>query len=440
MGSNGNTARRGGWRAQRLAASGGTLLLALVLAWYFWARTPVPEPPLPDLSGADPAVVQAVEEAHAAVRQQPRSAAAWGHLGRVLLVHAFQGEAQTCFAEAERLDPREPRWPYYQGLTLARGDPEAAIPKLRRALELGGEASGATRLRLGELLQTQGRLDEAEEQFRVLAERDPSHPRAALGLGRVAWERGELRPSLTHLQLAAGSPFTRQHAHLLLAEVHERLGDRAAASRDLQRAAELPDDVGWHDPFLEEVEQLLVGRRSRLEHADRLLAQDRPDEAVAFLQQAARDYPDADSVWVSLGRALTRQGDLAAAERALRRAVQLAPEAAEARFQLGVTLFRQEAYPAAAECFRQAAERKPGYALAYYNLGHCLRLQGDRAGAIEACHRAVRCRPQFAEAHLQLADLLVQEGRPAEAREHVRQVLLLKPADEHARQLLEKLK
>src|SRR5262249_53628815 len=133
--------------ARALALAGLVVLLAACAA-YFWGRTPVPEPPLPDLTGADPAVVRIVEEAGAAVRQAPRSAAAWGHLGRVLLVHAFQAEAQTCFAAAERLDPREPRWPYYQGLTFVRGDPEAAIPKLRRALALGGEAAGATRLRL----------------------------------------------------------------------------------------------------------------------------------------------------------------------------------------------------------------------------------------------------------------------------------------------------
>src|SRR5262249_20590872 len=155
----------------------------------------------------------------------PRSAAAWGQLGRVLLVHAFDGDAQACFAEAARLDRREPRWPYYLGLALVRGNPEAAIPELRRAPEPGGEAARATRLRLGELLQAQGRLDEAEEQYRVLERQDPANPRAALGLARLAWDRGEMEQSLSQLRLAADSPFTRKQAHLLLAEIHERQGD-----------------------------------------------------------------------------------------------------------------------------------------------------------------------------------------------------------------------
>src|SRR5437660_128152 len=40
----------------------------------------MPEPPVVDMKGIDPAVVAAVEEARAEVRESPRSAAAWGRL------------------------------------------------------------------------------------------------------------------------------------------------------------------------------------------------------------------------------------------------------------------------------------------------------------------------------------------------------------------------
>jgi tetratricopeptide (TPR) repeat protein len=428
------------WRDSLLASLGVVLALALLAVWHFRNRPPVPEPPLPDLAEVDPAVAQAVETARAPVRQSPRSADAWGHLGQVLLAHAFDGEARTCFAVAEQLAPREPRWPYYQGITLALDNPEAAIARFQRALELGGEASGANRLRLAELLQTVGRLDEAEEQFRLLARSDPANPRAALGLAQIAYEQGGPERSLTHLRRAVNSPFTRKRANQLLARISQQQGDRAAAGMALHRAEDLPDDLPCVDAYLGEAEQLRVGRRIQLEQADGLVAQGRPGEAVAILQQAARDFPNAEAVWVSLGKALMAQGDVPAAEHALRRAVQLAPEAAEARFQLGVALFRAAAYPAAAECFRKAADLKPAFALAYYNLGHCLQQQGDRPAAIQAFQDAVRYRPHFQEAYVNLADLLAQEGRTAEACEHVRHALRLNPADERARQLLENLK
>src|SRR5579859_5972390 len=90
----------------------GILFVVPVGLWLWWARTPRPEPPRPDLSDADPQVVEAIEEARQAVLHAPRSASAWGRLGMVLRAHDFGEEANTCFAHAEQLDPNEPRWPY----------------------------------------------------------------------------------------------------------------------------------------------------------------------------------------------------------------------------------------------------------------------------------------------------------------------------------------
>ena len=86
-----------------------------------------------------------------------RSAAAWGRLGKILLAHEFSDEARACFAQAEALDPAEPRWPYHQGTILSQGEPDAAIPKLQRAVERCGNDPDAPRLRLAEILLAQGR-------------------------------------------------------------------------------------------------------------------------------------------------------------------------------------------------------------------------------------------------------------------------------------------
>src|SRR5437879_6017209 len=135
-------------------------ILATGLGVYQWQRTATrqapssqaadPEQPSLDLSGADPAVITAVEAARGAVRQSPSSANAWGQLGMILSAHTFPSEANACFLQAEQLDPREPRWPYYQGTELCLNDSEVAIAKLQRAAELFGSAFDGARLRLGE--------------------------------------------------------------------------------------------------------------------------------------------------------------------------------------------------------------------------------------------------------------------------------------------------
>src|SRR5262249_34745900 len=130
----------------------GTAALVAGLAWFAWAWLAASGPPPVGLTGADPDVAAARAEARSALRQCPRSGAAWGRLGMVLRAHDFGPEANACFAEAERLDPRDPRWPYLQGLTLLLTDLDAGIAKVRRAVELCKPLNTTPQLRLAEAL------------------------------------------------------------------------------------------------------------------------------------------------------------------------------------------------------------------------------------------------------------------------------------------------
>ena len=93
---------------------GAILLLVLAgVAFYFYRNRPVaPVPPGEDLAGLEPAVREAVEMARRGVLAEPRSADAWGKLGETLLANELDTLSGACFAEAERLDPEEGRWPY----------------------------------------------------------------------------------------------------------------------------------------------------------------------------------------------------------------------------------------------------------------------------------------------------------------------------------------
>lgn len=410
--------------------------LALAVGGYLWFRPRPPEPPGVDLAGADPAVATAVEEARTAVLQAPRSAAAWGRLGMILVAHDLQRPALACLAQAEKLDPREPRWPYLQGITLTMGDPEAALPKLRQAAALCGDVPETPRLWLAEVLLAQGYLDEAADHFHQLLRRTPSHPRAQLGLARLAYQRGNCQEALGHLTHAATDPRTRKAACLLRAEIHQRLNDPATAAQEGRRAAGLPPDPSWPDPFVEEVSRLRVGERVQLDVASGLLEQKRLAEATALLQQTVRAYPASENAWLLLGLALLGRDEFPAAERALRRALQLAPGLAEGHYYLGLALFEQDDLGAAAACFRAATTMKPDYAEAHYHLGLCLLKRGDRKGAIEAARTVLRSQPNFARAHVLLADLLARDRQYAEALGHLRQARQLDPADARTGELL----
>ncbi len=412
------------------------LVLLLAGAWWLWPREKAPEVPAVDLAGVDPAVAAAVEAGRDKVRQAPRSADAWGRLGMLLVAHDFRAAALACFAEAERLDPREPRWPHYQGVGLFLGDPEAAVPKLRRAAELCDDAPAAPRLLLADALTGLGRFDEAAGQYRHLLARDPRNAWARLGLARVAAAQDRPQEALAELDKAAADRYCRKAAHTLRAQVRRRLGHAEAAAAELRRAAELPDAPAWPDPFVEEIEGLQIGEHAALKRAARLINQGRVGPGVGLLRQTVRDYPQSYGAWLMLGQGLLKGQNFADAERALRRALPLAPAPVDAHYFLGVALLERGENRAAADSLREAAKLKPDHALAYYQLGRCLIRLEDRAAAVAAFGDAVRCKPDFADAHAELGELLLRDGRRAEAAEHLRQALDLNPALPKARQLL----
>jgi tetratricopeptide (TPR) repeat protein len=397
------------------------------------------ELPSLDWIGADPAVAAVVETARTAVRHSPHSAAAWGRLGMILGAHDFAAQANLCFLRAEQLDPHDGRWPYYQGTELCLNDPDVAIVNLQHAADLLGGHSDAARLRLGEILLRQGRLEEASTEFNRLLRSDPEHAHAHLNLARIARERGDLQGSLTHLSHAMESDYTRRAAHLLAAEIHQRLDHTGAAGQERQLAAKVPKDRDWPDPLMEEVVRLRTGRQVRLTAAAQLIAQGHAREAADLLRGIVHDYPNSDWAWLLLGRSLLAQNDLAGAGPALRTAVQLAPASMEAQFYLGVVLLLKEDPRAAAACFRQATAIQPDFADAHHNLAHCLLRQGDRRGAMEAFCAALNCKPNHIAAHLDLAEVLIQEGRKSEAIAHARYAAEINPAEPRARRLLDQL-
>jgi tetratricopeptide (TPR) repeat protein len=411
---------------------------ALCFWWSEHAKPPTP--PLVDLTAVDPAVRRAVDAARAAVLQNPQSADAWGKFGMILQGHGLSIEAaNVCFAQAERLDPREPRWPYYQATSRMNTQPDAALPKLQRAVEICDCVPDAPRLQLAEMLLERGRLQDAAEQFQRVLQKDPDNASAFLGLGRVAFERGELEQGISHLGRAVADPHTRKAAHALLAQIHERLGNKVAAEQDLHRAEELPNDASWPDRFQDEIRKLRVGKQVSLARADQLLHQSLYPQALQLLQRTVQDYPDSAWAWVMMGRAYLGKKDLPAAERALQKATELGPKLAEAQFYLGVAFFIQKHYPAATSCFRKATQLKPDFALAHYNLGHSLKEQGDDAGALAAFRTAISCQPDYGAAHYNLATLLVKKGQRDEALVHLRHAVQLNPADPQAKRLLEQV-
>lgn len=424
-------------RATVLVACGVLILAGGGFALYSALR--VPEPPDFDREGLDAAIIAAVDQARAEVQEAPRSAPAWGKLGMVFITHDFRAQAKFCLEHAERLDPNEVRWPYFQALgALVFGEEEQALTKLERATTLSGDEYDAPRLRLAELHLSLNRLDEAESHLRELLKKNPRHAKAQLNLARVCSQRGDNHAALPPLSIAQTNSGTRKAATQLWAEIQQRLGRQSEADEARARAAAMPDDPYWPDPLNEEVIDLRTGKQAWLQLAGRYSVLGNGVKAIELLEITVRDYPNAGDAWHRLGTTRLKYNDARGAVQALRRACELVPQAHESAYYLGAALIVLGDRPEATACFRKAIALKPDYAPAHHNLGSALIEDGNPNAALEAFRDAVRFDPALAPARLKLAALLLERGAYAEAFVQARHALQLSPADDEARKLHER--
>jgi len=295
-------------------------------------------------------------------------------------------------------------------------------------------------LRYGEALVERGKIDDAAVQFQFVLSREPANARALLGMGRIALSRGKLDESRDYLlRSAKGAPDVKATL-ALLATVEQRLNHASAAEEALARAARLPEQPEWPDPFLYEANRHRRGKTVAANLADDLLRKGRAAEALPLMEAAVQKYPDFAKGWLLLGKALILQSNYVRAEAALQKAIQLEPASVDARVELGSALFAQKKYVEAESSYREAIKLKPNLAEAWFNLGLVRMNQQSPQTAIEAFQNAVKYKPDLTYAYIRWGQALGRLNRPKEAIEQLNQALRLDPGNGEAREMLEILK
>ena len=406
-----------------------TLIVVVVMTWIALEKRAPRINIKVDTSTLKARDARLVEAQLATVRNSPRSAAAWGQLGALLKSYEFRDEALQCLTRAERLDPREARWPYLIGLMLATEAPDTAIAKLQRATELSSHP--AVRLRLGKMLIEAGQLKAAR---RVLDE-GVAHPPTRLMLAHVVRQLGEVEQAEKLARACTQDARTARAAWGLLAAMYLGAGKSEEAAESNQRAAQSPLLPEEGDPF--EAETMAVRREARWlsDRAQEHLRAGRPEEARSLIAELAREHPDFAETWLLLGRTQLIEKQAVQAEETLRRHLTLEPDSIQGTFQLGRALQEQGKLAEATEVFGRTTKLKPDYGPAWFNLAICQAKLGRTADAIEASARAVRHNPEHVEGYLLLADLRAQAGDADAALDLLNQADALRPNDPRVRNL-----
>jgi tetratricopeptide (TPR) repeat protein len=275
------------------------------------------------------------------------------------------GQLDTAVAEFQKaaaLDPKlAPAFVDLGGVLIEKRDYGAAIPPLKRAVELAPNLEGAHQL-LGYALLAQGFAAEAIPHL------EKAHAEDALGIALLEVDR--LPEAVTVLQRAlAKNPddpdllyYYGRAAGLLSKQVFDEL------------EARFPDSARAHQ----------------------MMAQD---------YAALRDVP--------------------AAEREFREALRLRPQTAELHLQLGELYARAQQWDKAEEEFRLETENQPGSAVAFYRLGEALLQLGRSHEAREALVHSDQLKAEMPETLYLLGKAASLDGDDALAQKSWVHVLSL---------------
>ena len=162
-----------------------------------------------------------------------------------------------------------------------------------------------------------------------------------------------------------------------------------------------------------------------------LLMQNRPAEAIAPLQAAARGRHDAE-IETRLAMALAQSGRESEAVTQLKRAVKRQPPYAPAFHGLCTLLAVMERYDEAAVALRRGAEVAPMMPDLSIALGNVLLQRKDHTGAKAVFRKALAIAPASADALFGIGKAHYDSGENETAAEYFRQSIRSRPDDYNA--------
>jgi Flp pilus assembly protein TadD len=261
-------------------------------------------------------------------------------------------------------------------------------------------------------LQRQGKLEEAAAEYRRFLELAPRSWEARSNLGVVYAQLGRFDDAVTQYREAlALHPSALAVRYNLAVALYKgvRFGEAAAELEAVRKAK--PDHPAA--PLLLADCRLLLGEWK---------------EVIAILDPLLERDPDNKAILYMIGTALMRDRQPERGQRVLDRILRQG-DSAEAHLVLAIASREANDDIAAEKELRRALELDPNLPTANGTLGDVLVRMGEGAAAVAALQRELEVNPNHFDSHLLLGLLLRQESKTAEAMGHLRKALALRPGD-----------
>jgi len=395
--------------------------------------TPIEEA---DISGAERLMQEAVTEARQDVASlltdskpdRKTLAGAYGRLGALTLLLEMEAQADACFRNARKLQPREFRWPYYAGYAaMMSGRTDQALDYLEAARAINPDYP-TLYLRLGKVRMDRDELAEARTALERIADAPGLVTAASYYLGQIDILERRYQDAVTQLEKALAANPDATEVHYPLAQAYRALGKNDLARDHLSRFKLKTPEA--KDPLLAQLQgatKRSIPAFQKAMHATR--QGDWAAGAELFAKGLAID-PDNVPARVSYARALYASGNADQAQEELEKVLETKPDDLLASFLMGILLQQKGQTEEAASYYRKTLAIDPGHAGALFYLANLDLGAGRFASAAAGYAKARAAEREIAPARLLELVARLQAGQPeAEIAERLTDLSAEHPED-----------
>jgi tetratricopeptide (TPR) repeat protein len=329
---------------------------------------------------------------------------------------------------------------------LSQGKREEALNVLSQALSKNPDDKEAGALRAGLLLNSAlARPGEAIQQFQALAEKNPDDLFLKFVLSKAQLEIGNLAAARTQLlEIVQRNPHFLD-AQISLAEIAFRQGNSMESLQHAEAALEI-DPANFRAQLLLGRSLLRVGNLDQAATVLGNLSRQAPNSVDVMVELARLDirkrkFPEAEAAFNKIRasypddlRALAGLVDIDFAQNRPEKALALLDQEAarshgapQVLYLMAVTALRSGKYGEAINNLQRLADKTPGSIDPQLELASVFRLKGDYRHAIATLQKAALLQPKDPRPTAMLPYLLEMDNQRQEAKALARRALRLEP-------------
>ena len=263
----------------------------------------------------------------------------------------------------------------------------------------------------GCLFLEQGSLSLAEKCFKKAVKLNPNYVEAYNNLGNILQLQGKNDEAVGYLGKAIEIEPNFSQAYYNLGNALKQLGEIDDAFASYQKAIAINPDLAEAYANLGSIQQ----QRGRAE------------AALEYYNKAIQLNPDGAEVYYNRGKLLCQSGQFEIALENFYKAIELKPDYFEAYSNCGVLLSGSGQFDKAIENFDTAIRLKPDLAVAYSNRGNALSESGQPEAALVSFDKAVQLKPDYATAFFNRGNVQSGFGLFDEALESYNEAIRLIP-------------